>query len=320
VHPSAAADAAPTLARLEVPGAAALTLDDPAGDRRVLAWHRAAGGSDLAVAAADGGMADAASDGRLALFDAASDGTLRLAHAEGATHLTYDGVVRAVGAAPGTLSVAATDDGLDYVIDDGSAWANPGLVPFAPRRADGACELLPLPGGGARVRLGRDRRFSLSPTAGNARPAADPGPDVRVPLGYDLRLDGSASCDADGDPLVPRWRLLSAPTRHAWTIDDADTFRPRLVADALGPYRLELVVTDVHGAESLPTTVLVVAGGSCVDGLDDDLDGLIDGDDPECAFGGERVVDWRALCGLGPELAPVLTSLVALRRRRHGAR
>jgi hypothetical protein len=320
VYPGATADAAPTLSRLAMPGAAAVALDDPAGDRRVLAWHRAAGGADLAVAAAATGMADAVSDGHLALFDAANDGTLRLAHAEGATHLTYDGVVRAVGAAPGTLSVAATDDGLDYVIDDGSTWADPGVVPFAPRRADGACELRPLPGGGVRVRLGRERRFSLSPDAGNARPAADPGPDVRVPLGYDLRLDGTASCDADGDALVPRWRLRSAPTRHAWTIEDADTFHPRLVADALGPYRLELVVTDVHGAESLPMTVLVVAGGSCRDGLDDDLDGLIDGDDPECAFGAERVDDWRELCGLGPELAPVLAVLLALRRRRHGAR
>ena len=44
-------------------------------------------------------------------------------------------------------------------------------------------------------------------------------------------------------------------------------------------------MTDAHGARSLEQEVVVVAGGRCQDGMDDDLDGRIDTDDADCDAG-----------------------------------
>ncbi len=75
---------------------------------------------------------------------------------------------------------------------------------------------------------------------------------------------------------------MSAPAGSTWTLDDATTWRPRLLADRVGPYRVRLVVTDATGRESEEAEVLVKVGPQCADGVDDDLDGLIDTDDPDC--------------------------------------
>jgi hypothetical protein len=48
---------------------------------------------------------------------------------------------------------------------------------------------------------------------------------------------------------------------------------------------VELVVSDRHGAVSRPVRVMIAAGGLCEGGLDEDRDGLIDSDDPDCDAG-----------------------------------
>jgi len=321
VYPGPSALAAPTIAPLAVPGLAALRLDDPAGDRRVLAWHRAESEDEIVIPGAVSGLAEAVSDGRLALFDAHSDGSLRLAHAEHATRLRYAGTTWLESARRGTIGVAPSPERVEYVIDDGAPEATLPFVPFDAVGVDGACGFRGHGDGSVTVALNRERRFALVATAGNARPAADPGPDLRVPLATTLTLDGTASCDADGDALTPRWRLVSAPTAHRWTITGADTWHPELVVDEPGPYRLELVVSDAHGLASRPQRVLVIGGAACGDGLDDDLDGLIDADDPSCLLfesfeNDELAFAWGEGCGLGPELAPLALALAHARRRR----
>jgi protocatechuate 3,4-dioxygenase beta subunit len=97
-----------------------------------------------------------------------------------------------------------------------------------------------------------------------------------------VTLDGSASCDADGDALEHRWELVSAPAGSAWRLTSADTARPELLADRAGPYRVRLVVTDEHGIVSAEQEVLVVAGDRCADGIDNDTDGRLDTDDRDC--------------------------------------
>lgn len=315
-YPSPSAQAAPAAEAFALAGAAALKLDDPAGDRRAVAFHRAAPGGLLTVPAATNGMADAASDASLALFDAASDGSLRLAYAEQATEIRYGGATVVSGARPGTLAVGFEAGAVDFLIDDGADSVQVRGLPFPRAHVDGSCGMLPLPGGAYVVTLNRERRFRLAAAPGNSRPAADAGPDLRLPLGFDLRLDGRASCDSDGDALTARWRILSAPTQHGWALDDPTSFTPRLLLDRPGIYRLELVVTDAHGLESRPDEVVVLGGWSCLDGIDDDLDGLIDADDPTCADGAETVFRWPEGCGLGPELLPLLGALLGLRRRR----
>ncbi|MGH0035629.1 MAG: heparinase II/III domain-containing protein [Myxococcota bacterium] len=347
-YPSRSADAAPSISQPDIAGAAALSLDDPAGDRRVLAWHRAATGAALQVPSAASGLATAESDGHLALFDATSDGRLRLAWSEGATRLAYDGVTYFDRALPGRIGIALSPGRADGVAEGGSGEVDVHGLDFTPATAHGACALSTLAGQPPRVRLGRDRRFSLEAAAGNARPAADPGPDQHLVLpGTQLELDGTASCDADGDALTPRWELVSAPARGAWTLSDTSSWHPRLTVDQPGPYRVSLVVTDIHGARSRPVEVRIVAGAPCGDGVDADRDGWIDGDDsgcseglgitesPVCANGedddGDGLTDWPddpecvkpyghserfVYCGLGAELAGALAGILAWRRCR----
>jgi len=129
---------------------------------------------------------------------------------------------------------------------------------------------------------GRRLRRWLRRAAPNARPAADPGPTQRVAVGAHVTLDASASCDADGDALRARWTLEAAPPGSDWILEDADGFHPVLRADRPGPFHLDLVVTDARGQASRPARLVVVAGDVCADGRDDDRDGLIDTDDPDC--------------------------------------
>lgn len=351
-YPTRSAAAAPDVSRLALDGAAALVVHDPAGDRRVLAWHRATSGSPLAVPAATSGLSDAESDGQLALFDATDSGSLRLAWAEGARRIAYDGVTYLDRDEPGRIGIALAPDRADVVAEGGGGDVAVMGLAFTPRTADGACSLVTLPGQPPRVALGRDRRFRLLAAAQNARPAADPGPDMDfvIPPAL-LVLDGSASCDSDGDALAPHWELVSAPAPGAWKIEDTETWHPRLTVDAPGPYRVALTVTDEHGARSLPVEVHILAGAACQDGVDGDLDGLVDADDPGCSQGlgivespacsngldddDDGLVDYPAdpecpkpfahserltYCGLGAELVlPFLAALTLARRARRRA-
>jgi hypothetical protein len=99
-------------------------LNDAAGDRRVLALHRA-GTSPLVVPGAASGLAEAATDGVRALFAAHDDGSLRLAWTEQATSLSYAGVEYLHVATRGTLGIALADGHADVVVDDWSDVAIP---------------------------------------------------------------------------------------------------------------------------------------------------------------------------------------------------
>jgi hypothetical protein len=132
------------------------------------------------------------------------------------------------------------------------------------------------------VRLNRERRFTLRAAGGNARPAADAGRGTRVTPGTVVTLDGTASCDADGDALRATWELVSAPAGSEWRLSGTDSMHPQLTTDEVGPYRVRLTVTDTRGLTSLEQEVLVIAGDRCADGIDNDTDGRIDTDDPNC--------------------------------------
>ncbi|MCB0971980.1 MAG: hypothetical protein KDA97_10780, partial [Acidimicrobiales bacterium] len=157
-----------------------------------------------------------------------------------------------------------------------------GDVGFTPAAADGACGIDHRDGRTV-VTANRERRITLRADGGNSAPAADPGPDQRVEAtGTVVVLDGTASCDLDGDALTHRWELVSAPAGSAWELSGAATARPALSLDAVGPYRVRLTVTDARGATSLEQEVVILAGPVCGDGVDDDLDGRFDTDDPDC--------------------------------------
>ena len=285
--PSPAGAALPQATRIDVSGLAVLRLDD--GAHTVVAWQRAAPGPLW------GGTPGAAgSDGTLALLDSGARNGRRIAWAEEATRLALPGGVRLQAGSSGRLGLHLTD-GLTEVIAD---VADPtvhleGVA--AAGAADGACAVLP-GGDGVRLVLGGERRVRLRAAAGNSAPAADPRAesDGVIAPPQVLRLDGTASCDADADALTPSWELVSAPGGSAWSLDGADSWQPVLFVDRPGPYRVRLVVTDAHGAASRPAELLVVGGEPCVDTIDNDLDGLFDGADPDCDEGGNHAPRRRA--------------------------
>ncbi|MEO8604776.1 MAG: heparinase II/III family protein [bacterium] len=292
LYPSPADAVLPETARLDLPGVAALRLRD--AQRRVVAWHRTAG-SPLTVPAELTEMADATSDGSVAVFDADASRRLHLAWGEEATALIYDGVTLLSSDAAGRLGVRLAADRASVIADGAAPQVAVGGLEFLPRAADGACGLGVAGGtGNATLVLGRERRVVLRAAAGNSAPAADAGPPLHVAPPQVVGLDGSASCDRDGDALTPHWQLISAPGGSSWTLDAADTWQPTLFVDRAGPYRVRLIVTDAHGAASQPSEVLIVGGDVCADGLDNDRDGLFDEADADCDAAGNRAPQRRA--------------------------
>lgn len=285
--PSPAGAALPQTTRIDVTGFTVLRLDD--GAHTVVAWQRAAPGPPW------GGTPGAAgSDGSLALLDSGASDGRRIAWAEEATRLALPGGVQLRAGSSGRLGLHLTDT-LSEVIADVADPAVRLAGVAAAGAADGACAVL-RDGEGLRLVLGGERRVRLRAVAGNSAPAADPRAErdgVIVPPQV-VTLDGIASCDADGDALTPRWELVSAPGGSVWSLDGADSWQPVLFVDRPGPYRVRLVVTDAHGAASRPAELLVVGGEACLDTIDNDLDGLFDGADPDCDEGGNHAPRRRA--------------------------
>lgn len=284
VYPTRAQSAPAVIERLRISGLLALTLTDVDQDRRLLAVRSAPDdGTDIHVKGWDGPVVD--TDGDLIVVDAHLDGSLRLAWAEDATRLRYGDGIEIITASRGNLGLRVEPTRAEVVADTTAAGVTIRGLPFEASRVDGGCGLQ-VDAGEVRVALGRERRFALGSESGNARPAADPGPDRVVSIGDEVRLDGSASCDSDGDQLAPEWKLVSAPSGSAWSLNGANEWMPALVADVAGPYRVRLTVTDEHEAKSLEAEVLVIAGPLEGDGLDNDADGLFDTDDPDTDRGG----------------------------------
>src|SRR5205814_10063155 len=70
----------------------------------------------------------------------------------------------------------------------------------------------------------------------NSVPVADLGPGQKVPTGTAVHLDGSASSDADGDPLTYRWAIIVKPDGSGATLSDPAAQKPTFVPDVEGTY------------------------------------------------------------------------------------
>jgi len=88
-------------------------------------------------------------------------------------------------------------------------------------------------------------------------PVADAGSDQSIRGGDVVVLDGSASFDDDTATvdLLYSWSFASRPAGSAASLVGANTATPTFVADVLGTFILELVVTDEAGLSSSPDRV-----------------------------------------------------------------
>ena len=91
----------------------------------------------------------------------------------------------------------------------------------------------------------------------NTRPLANAGPDQVV--GFEpVVLDGSASRDADADPLTYRWALIARPSDSTASLINPDIFNPTLTPDVAGLYVVQLIVNDGTRESAPDTAVLTV--------------------------------------------------------------
>lgn len=93
-----------------------------------------------------------------------------------------------------------------------------------------------------------------------SKPVANAGPDRSARVGDTVTLDGSASADADGDPLTYRWSWLDYPGNEPMLSDPA-AIKPGFKVNEAGSYTAQLIVRD-GTVDSAPDTVNVSTGNS----------------------------------------------------------
>jgi choice-of-anchor C domain-containing protein len=95
----------------------------------------------------------------------------------------------------------------------------------------------------------------------NSRPVADAGGAQAVTAGAPVQLDGSASRDADGDPITFTWSLTSLPPGSNAAITPSHGVSPSFVPDLAGAYIAQLIVSDGQ-LNSVPATVVVTVSAA----------------------------------------------------------
>jgi hypothetical protein len=99
---------------------------------------------------------------------------------------------------------------------------------------------------------------TVTASVSNAPPVANAGPAQSVVIGAVVMLNGSASSDANGDPLTYRWAFTSKPNGSKASLSSATVVNPTFTADRAGAYVLNLVVNDGK-VDSAAATVTVTA-------------------------------------------------------------
>lgn len=99
---------------------------------------------------------------------------------------------------------------------------------------------------------------TITASAANAAPVAHAGSSQNVVAGNAVTLDGSASSDANNDPLTYAWKLTSRPAASLAALTGDNSAKPTFTADVPGSYIASLVVNDGQ-VNSAPVTVSITA-------------------------------------------------------------
>jgi RHS repeat-associated protein len=135
----------------------------------------------------------------------------------------------------------------------------------------------------------------------NTAPVTEAGADQSAALGAQVTLDGSASNDADGDPLTYQWSLLSKPAGSGAALSDATIVNPTLTLDVAGEYVAQLMVDDGTVTSGPDTVILTTINSRPVAdaGVDQSLPvsttAQLDGSASSDADGDLRTYQWSVL-------------------------
>jgi uncharacterized delta-60 repeat protein len=99
---------------------------------------------------------------------------------------------------------------------------------------------------------------TITASIANAAPVANAGVAQNVLVGTVVTLDGSASSDANGDPLTYVWTLTSRPAGSSAVLTSATSAKPTFTADVAGSYVANLTVNDGKTI-SLPIDVAITS-------------------------------------------------------------
>lgn len=104
---------------------------------------------------------------------------------------------------------------------------------------------------------GRSGTDEVVISSNNLAPTAEAGSNRLVIVGMQVTLDGSGSKDPNDDPLDFAWSLR-VPDGSSAILSKADTVNPSFIADVIGDFPVELVVSDFIGPGA-PDTVVITA-------------------------------------------------------------
>lgn len=100
---------------------------------------------------------------------------------------------------------------------------------------------------------------SITASVANAAPVANAGVAQNVVAGSVVTLDGSASWDANSDPLTYAWTLSSKPAGSTAALTTATSAKPTFTADAAGTYVATVIVNDGKVNSSAATVSITAA-------------------------------------------------------------
>jgi hypothetical protein len=95
------------------------------------------------------------------------------------------------------------------------------------------------------------------PPPSNNAPIAQAGADQAASVTVSVLLDGSASTDADNDPLIYAWSLTDQPATSQSIFNDSMLTQPSFTPDVAGTYTVELTVSD--GTDTSPADQVIIA-------------------------------------------------------------